>query len=79
MGVVHKVLKWCVIHYNRQPRELTEVMTMELRLEGVHELARRGENVPREARELILEDLGEILLVRFREKIWGLGGLGRER
>lgn len=46
-------------------------MTTELRLEGVHELARRGENVPREVRELILEDLGEIFLVRFRGKIWG--------
>ena len=47
--------------------------TMDLRPEGVDELARREENIPREARGLILEDLEAILLAKFREKELGVG------
>lgn len=46
---------------------------MDLRPEGVDELARREENIPREARGLILEDLEAILLGKFREKELGVG------
>lgn len=46
---------------------------MDLRREGVDELARREENVPREVRGLILEDLEAILLAKFREKELGVG------
>lgn len=46
---------------------------MDLRLEGEDELARREENVPREVRGLILEDLEAILPAEFREKELGVG------
>lgn len=47
--------------------------TMDLRLEGVDELAGREENAPREVRGLILEDLEAILLAKFRKKDLGVG------
>lgn len=47
--------------------------TMDLRLEGEDELARGEENVPREVRGLILENLEAILLAEFREKELGVG------
>lgn len=46
---------------------------MDLRLEGVDELAGREENAPREVRGLILEDLEAILLAKFRKKELGVG------
>lgn len=44
-----------------------------LRPEEEHKLARRGESVPGEVRESVLQELEEILVARFRERIWGPG------